>query len=162
MKKIQLSDENKSVLHILTREEWERIPNDYKTNYIVDYTKKEIIDKTIKSAFLPGYGTTLFFENRHFLIVDDTKPLKKYAIWRNHEVIGYCEIDKATADKANRASNAYFYFGFDKVTSPENINSFRHPFRRSAGFESLRRIFAKWQIINIWRWYREICTLAKN
>lgn len=119
MKKIQLSDENKSVLHILTREEWERIPNDYKTNYIVDYTKKEIIDKTIKSAFLPGYGTTLFFENRHFLIVDDTKPLKKYAIWRNHEVIGYCEIDKATADKANRASNAYFYFGFDKVTSPE-------------------------------------------
>lgn len=56
MKKIQLSDESKSVLHILTREE---------------------------------------------------------------EVIGYCEIDKATADKANRASNAYFYFGFDKVTSPE-------------------------------------------
>ena len=35
------------------------------------------------------------------------------------ECIGYCEIDKATADKANRASNAYFYFGFDKVISPE-------------------------------------------
>lgn len=119
MKKIQLSDENKSILHILTKEEWEEIPNDYKTDYIVDYTKKEIIDKTIKSAFLPGYGTTLFFENRHFLIVDDKKPLKKYAIWRNHEVIGYCEIDKATADKANRANNAYFYFGFDKVTNPE-------------------------------------------
>ena len=43
MKKIQLSDESKSVLHILTREEWERIPNDYKTNYIIDYTKKEIL-----------------------------------------------------------------------------------------------------------------------
>ena len=104
---------------IPTKEEWEEIPNDYKTNYIVDYTKKEIIDKTIKSAFLPGYGTTLFFENRHFLIVDDKKPLKKYAIWRNHEVIGYCEIDKATADKANKANNAYFYLGFDKVTNPE-------------------------------------------
>ena len=119
MKKIQLSDENKSVLHILTKKEWEEIPNDYKTDYIVDYTKKEIIDKTIKSAFLPGYGTTLFLENRHFLIINDKKPLKKYAIWRNHEVIGYCEIDKATADKANRANNAYFYFGFDKVTNPE-------------------------------------------
>ena len=119
MKKIQLSDENKSILHILTKKEWEEIPNDYKTDYIVDYTKKEIIDKTIKSAFLPGYGTTLFFENRHFLIINDKKPLKKYAIWRNHEVIGYCEIDKATADKANKASNAYFYFGFDKVTNPE-------------------------------------------
>ena len=46
MKKIQLSDENKSILHILTKKEWEEIPNDYKTNYIVDYTKKEIIDKT--------------------------------------------------------------------------------------------------------------------
>ena len=101
------------------KKEWEEIPNDYKTDYIVDYTKKEIIDKTIKSAFLPGYGTTLFFENRHFLIVDDKKPLKKYAIWRNHEVIGYCEIDKAAADKANKANNAYFYLGFDKVTNPE-------------------------------------------
>ena len=119
MKKIQLSDENKSILHILTKKEWEEIPNDYKTDYIVDYTKKEIIDKTIKSTFLPGYGTTLFFENRHFLIVDDKKPLKKYAIWRNHKVIGYCEIDKATADKANKANNAYFYLGFDKVTNPE-------------------------------------------
>ena len=28
---------------------------------------------------------------------------------------------------------------------------FRHPFRRSAGFNALRRIFAIWQIINIWR-----------
>ena len=119
MKKIQLSDENKSVLHILTRKEWEEIPNDYKTDYIVDYTKKEIIDKTIKSAFLPGYGTTLFFENRHFLIIDDKKPLKKYAIWRNHEVIGYCDITEKAAKHANGASNAKFYFGFDRVTNPE-------------------------------------------
>ena len=40
MEKIQLSDENKSILHILTKKEWEEIPNDYKTDYIVDYTKK--------------------------------------------------------------------------------------------------------------------------
>lgn len=119
MKKIQLSDENKSILHILTKKEWEEIPNDYKTNYIVDYTKKEIIDKTIKSAFLPGYGTTLFFENRHFLIIDDNKPLKKYAIWRNHEVIGYCDLDEKTAQKANKANNSVFWFGFDKTTNPE-------------------------------------------
>ena len=119
MEKIQLSDENKSILHILTKKEWEEIPNDYKTDYIVDYTKKEIIDKTIKSAFLPGYGTTLFFENRHFLIVDDKKPLKKYAIWRNHEVIGYCDLDEKTAQKANKANNSVFWFGFDKTTNPE-------------------------------------------
>ena len=119
MKKIQLSDENKSILHILTKKEWEEIPNDYKTNYIVDYTKKEIIDKTIKSAFLPGYGTTLFFENRHFLIIDDKKPLKKYAIWRNHKVIGYCDLDEKTAKKANKANNSVFWFGFDKTTNPE-------------------------------------------
>ena len=111
MKKIQLSDENKSILHILTREEWAKIDSDYKI--------ASIYDKNIKCAFLPGYGTTLFFENRHFLIVDDKKPLKKYAIWRNHEVIGYCELDKSTADKANKASNAYFYLGFDKATNPE-------------------------------------------
>ena len=111
MKKIQLSDESKSILHILTREEWAKIDSDYKST--------AIYDKKIKCAFLPGYGTTLFFENRHFLIIDDKKPLKKYAIWRNHEVIGYCEINKATADKANKANNAYFYFGFDKVTNPE-------------------------------------------
>ena len=119
MKKIQLSDENKSILHILTKKEWEEIPNDYKTDYIVDYTKKEITDKTIKSAFLPGYGTTLFFENRHFLIVDDKKPLKKYAIWRNHKVIGYCDLDEKTAQKANKANNSVFWFGFDKTTNPE-------------------------------------------
>ena len=119
MKKIQLSDENKSILNILTKEEWEEIPNDYKTDYIVDYTKKEIIDKTIKSAFLPGYGTTLFFENRHFLIIDDKKPLKKYAIWRNHKVIGYCDLDEKTAKKANKANNSVFWFGFDKTTNPE-------------------------------------------
>lgn len=65
------------------------------------------------------YSGHAIADNKENLIVDDTKPLKKYAIWRNHEVIGYCEIDKATADKANRASNAYFYFGFDKVISPE-------------------------------------------
>ena len=119
MEKIQLNNDAKSILHILTKKEWEEIPNEYKTDFVIDYTKSEIIDKTIKSTFLPGYGTTLFLENRHFLIIDDKKPMKKYAIWQNHAVVGYCELDEKTARKANVASNAYFYFGFNKVTNPE-------------------------------------------
>lgn len=110
MKTIKLNDEIYKELHILTKEEYNRIGNDYKG--------KSILDKNVRTAFLPGYGTTLFFENIHFIIINDKEPLEKYAIWRNHKVIGYCEITKKSAEKANGANNAVFYFGFDKTTKP--------------------------------------------
>lgn len=106
---IKLNDDTYTELHILKESEWNELM----------YKDVSIFDKSIKTAFLSGYGTTLFFENRHFIIINDKKPLKKYAIWRNHKVIGYCEITKEAADKANKATNAEFYFGFDQVTHPE-------------------------------------------
>ena len=106
---VKLNDDTYTELHILKESEWNELM----------YKDVSIFDKSIKTAFLPGYGTTLFFENKHFIIIDDKKLLKKYAIWRNHKVIGYCEINKEAADKANKSTNAVFYFGFDRVTHPE-------------------------------------------
>lgn len=114
MKTIKLNDETYKELHILTKEEYNHIGKDYKG--------KSVYDASIKTAFLPGYGTTLFFENRHFIIINDKEPLKKYAIWRNHKVIGHCEITIKAAEKANKANNAEFYFGFDEVICPEKYN----------------------------------------
>lgn len=109
MKTIQLNDEVYKEFHILTKSQFSKMI----------YTGTAVFDKNIKTAFLPGYGTTLFFENRHFIIISDNAPTKTFAIWRNGKVIGYCEITKAAVDKANCATNAEFYFGFDKVTNPE-------------------------------------------
>ena len=53
MKKIQLSDENKSVLHILTREEWSKIDSDYKS--------ASIYDKKIKCAFFAWIWNDIIF-----------------------------------------------------------------------------------------------------
>lgn len=109
MKTIELNDEICKELHIITASEWSKMGNKHKS----------LRNPDVWSAFLPGYGTTLFFENIHFLIIPDNKPLKTFAIWENHQVIGYCDITQEVADKANEASNAKFYFGFDKVTNPE-------------------------------------------
>ena len=79
MTTIKLNDEIFKELHILKKSEWDKIGNDYKGT--------SIFDKSIKTAFLPGYGTTLFFENKHFIIINDREPVKKFAIWRNHKVI---------------------------------------------------------------------------
>ena len=112
MTTIKLNDEIFKELHILKKSEWDKIGNDYKGT--------SIFDKSIKTAFLPGYGTTLFFENKHFIIIDDREPVKKFAIWRNHKVIGYCEITEKARQRNNGANNAEFYIGFDPVTKPEN------------------------------------------
>lgn len=109
METIKLNDEIFTELHIVKKSEFAKLA----------YTDKAVFDKSIKIAFLPGYGTTLFFENKHFIIITDAAPVKKYAIWRNHKVIGYCNITALAADKANKATNAEFYFGFDKVTNPQ-------------------------------------------
>lgn len=108
---VKLEDDIFKKLHILKKSEYEKIGEDFKGT--------AIFDRSIKTAFLPGYGTTLFFENKHFIIINDREPVRKFAIWRNHKVIGYCEITKRAADKANGASNAEFYFGFDPVTNPK-------------------------------------------
>lgn len=111
MQKIKLNDEIYEDFYILTKSEYEAIGSDYRG--------QSIRDNSIKCAFLPGCGTVLYFENIHFLIIADREPVEKFAIWRNHKVIGYCEITKKAAEKANAANNAVFYFGFDEVTRPE-------------------------------------------
>ena len=108
---VKLNDETFKELHILKKSEYDAIRDDYKG--------PSVFDKSIRTAFLPGYGTTLFFENRHFIIINDREPVKKYAIWRNHKVIGYCEITKKARQKNNGASNAEFYIGYDPMTKPE-------------------------------------------
>lgn len=114
MTTIKLNDEIYKELHILKKSEWDKIGSDYKTT--------ALFDKHIKAAFLLGYGTTLFFENKHFIIINDNEETKKFAIWRNHKVIGYCEITEKARQKNNGASNAAFYIGFDPITNPKMYN----------------------------------------
>lgn len=114
MEEIKLSHEIYKSLYILTKEEFSKIGKDYKC--------KAVFDPKVNAAFLPGKGTILFYENKHFLIIDDKKPQKNYAIWNNHNIIGYCTLNKEAAEKANRASNAIFYFGIDKETNPGKYN----------------------------------------
>ena len=115
MTTIKLNDEIFDKLFILKKSEWDAIDDDYKS--------KSIYDESVKMAFLPGYGTTLFFENKHFLIIDDREPVEKFAIWRNHKVVGYCEITEKARQKNNGANNAIFYIGHDAVTNPEKYNT---------------------------------------
>lgn len=111
MKRIILHHDVYKDFYILTDSEYNQIGDDYKG--------RSIKDTSIKCAFLPGCGTTLFFENMHFLVISDREQLEKFAIWKDHKVIGYCEITRKAAEKANAANNAIFYFGFDEVTRPE-------------------------------------------
>lgn len=111
MQTIKLNDEIYKDFHILTESEFDRIGSDFKG--------ESLRDKGVKCAFLPGCGTVLHFENIHFLIISEREPVERFAIWRNHKVIGYCEITKKAANKANAAKNAVFYFGFDETTRKE-------------------------------------------
>nr|DAS60346.1 MAG TPA: hypothetical protein [Caudoviricetes sp.] len=110
MQVIKLNDDIYSDFIIYTASEWKKEV----------YKDRDIFDKTIRVNLIASErGTTLIFENKHFLVVPDNAILKKYAIWRNHKVIGYCELDEKTAQKANKANNSVFWFGFDKTTNPE-------------------------------------------
>ena len=111
MEKIKLNNDKYKELCIVKKSEYDKIDNDYKG--------VALFDKSIKCAMLPCDGCVLSFENVHFIIINDNEPTKKFAIWRDHKVIGYCNITSKAAKKANCASNAEFYFGFDKVTNPE-------------------------------------------
>lgn len=45
--------------------------------------------------------------------------MKKYAIWKNHKVIGYIELTEEQRQLLNGIPGIGVYFGFDKVTQPE-------------------------------------------
>lgn len=45
--------------------------------------------------------------------------MEKYAIWKNHEVIGYIELTEEQKEKLNETHGIDVYFGFDKATKPE-------------------------------------------
>lgn len=49
--------------------------------------------------------------------------MEKFAIWKNHEVIGYIELTKEQAKTLNNIKEIEVFFGFDKVTNPENYKS---------------------------------------
>lgn len=101
MQRFLLDDDTYKELFVLTKSEYEAIDADYRSH--------ASFDKSIRTAFLPGYGTTLFFENRHFLVIDEKEPVREYEVWRYQKIIGHCQITKRAADKANRASNCAFY-----------------------------------------------------
>lgn len=102
MTTVLLDDGIYKELFILTKSEYDAIDEDYKA--------PSIFNRSVKTTFLPGHGTVLFFENRHFLIISEKEPVRKYAVWRNHKIIGYCDITRRAAEKANKANNAVFYF----------------------------------------------------
>ena len=45
--------------------------------------------------------------------------MERYAIWKNHEVIGYIELTKQQKEQLNGTHGIDVYFGFDQVTKPE-------------------------------------------
>lgn len=109
MQTIKLNDEIYNELHILTKAEYSK--NQYRG---VNASTGE------RFAFLSGYGTILFFEYKHYLVIDNKKPLKAFAIFRNHNTIGYCYLPEETAKDANKHKNAIFYFGSDAITKKAN------------------------------------------
>lgn len=102
MQVIKLNDEIYSDFFVLTESEYNAIGNDYKG--------RKLLDNSVRCAFLPGRGTILYFENIHFLIIEDHAPVRDFAIFRDHRVIGHCNITHKAADMANMANNAVFHF----------------------------------------------------
>ena len=45
--------------------------------------------------------------------------MKKFAIWKNHVVIGYIELTEEQAHELNGIKGIDVYFGFDKEISSE-------------------------------------------
>jgi hypothetical protein len=45
--------------------------------------------------------------------------MKTYAIWKDHQVIGYIDLTEEQAKVLNNMKEIDVFFGFDKVTSPE-------------------------------------------
>lgn len=47
------------------------------------------------------------------------KDMTKFAIWKDHKVIGYIDLTEEQRQKLNETSGINVYFGFDRVTKPE-------------------------------------------
>ena len=47
------------------------------------------------------------------------KNMTKFAIWKDHKVIGYIDLTEAQRQKLNGTSGIDVYFGFDRITKPE-------------------------------------------
>ena len=62
MQRFLLDNDTYKELFVLTKSEYEAIDADYRSH--------ASFDKNIRTAFLPDYGTTLFFEDLHFLVID--------------------------------------------------------------------------------------------
>lgn len=45
--------------------------------------------------------------------------MEKFAIWKDHKVIGYIELTETQRQTLNGISGIDVYFGYDKVTRPE-------------------------------------------
>lgn len=45
--------------------------------------------------------------------------MKKYAIWKNHKVIGYIELTEEQKEQLNGTHGIDVYFGFDDKLKPE-------------------------------------------
>lgn len=43
----------------------------------------------------------------------------KYAIWKNHKVVGYIELTEEQKRISNKVPGIGVYFGFDRTTRPE-------------------------------------------
>lgn len=99
---VKLDDPVFKELKILKRSEFLEIPENYRG--------PALFNKKIMTAMLPGEGTTLSFENVHFIVVGDKQRLHKFEIWREHRLIGECELTDYAAKKSNCASNAAFCF----------------------------------------------------
>ena len=45
--------------------------------------------------------------------------MKKYAIWKDHKVIGYVDMPEESAKQMNGIKGIGIYLGLDKTTAPE-------------------------------------------
>lgn len=45
--------------------------------------------------------------------------METYAIWKNHEVIGYIDLTEDQKEKLNGTPGIDVYFGFDRITRPD-------------------------------------------
>lgn len=45
--------------------------------------------------------------------------MKKFAIWKDKQVIGYIELTEEQKNELNKIKDIGVYFGFDRTTNPE-------------------------------------------
>lgn len=58
--------------------------------------------------------------------------MKKYAIWKDHKVVGYIELTEEQKETLNKIPGIGVYFGFDRVTQSDRYEEDRKLFCYSA------------------------------